>query len=158
MTSRYQVQSYYLFLASLAGSVLGIIGALGYFMQKAESFYINKYLKISKASKQDSHLKKRKIINNCFALEDKKAFQSIEIASEKDEPHYNSINSIYISGNLSNEQLEPQVEGKYYIDPESSLSEMVRSGITLLHDTSSLPLTNRSRAKQCRRTRIVPST
>jgi hypothetical protein len=158
MTSRYQIQSYYLFLASLAGSLLGIIGALGYFMQRAESFYIKKYLKITKASKEDSYSKKRKNIAKCFEPEDKKAFHSIDLPSDRDDPPFNSINSIYISGNLSNEHLESPVEGKYYIDPEVSLSEMAQSGITMLHDTSSLQFTDGFRAKKYRRTTIVPST
>jgi hypothetical protein len=48
MTQRFYVQSYYVFLSSLAGSVLGIIGVGGFLMKFSERYYIKFGNKLAK--------------------------------------------------------------------------------------------------------------
>ncbi len=49
MTQRFYVQSYYVFLSSLAGSVLGIIGVAGFLMRFSERYYIKFVNKLAKS-------------------------------------------------------------------------------------------------------------
>lgn len=76
ITERSFSQSYYLFLSSLAGSVLGIIGAIGFFMRLCERIYLKIRGYIYKKLDQLVRKLKRKQVRYCFEnrinLEDRK--------------------------------------------------------------------------------------
>lgn len=120
MTSRYQIQTYYLFLGSLAGSILGIIGAIGFLMKSVERIYLKRYAKKLNEKVEVSSKKHMKMIKNCFDDVKKDLEENEEL---RDEPHFNSLDSMYLQGNMSLDAIHPKVEEKYCIDQDSSFTE-----------------------------------
>ena len=66
MTERLYSETYYLFLSSLAGSILGITGAIGFLMRQIERNYLIIEDKINHKALMFAKKLKRRQIKNCF--------------------------------------------------------------------------------------------
>ena len=66
VTDRFFAQSYYLFLSSLAGSLLGVIGAIGFVMRLFERFYIKVETELHYKMMMIERRKRRKQVKYCF--------------------------------------------------------------------------------------------
>lgn len=66
VTDRFFAQSYYLFLSSLAGSLLGVIGAIGFVMRLFERFYIKVESQLQYKMIIIERRKKRRQVKYCF--------------------------------------------------------------------------------------------
>jgi hypothetical protein len=98
ITERSFAQSYYLFLSSLAGSVLGVIGVVGFFMRLCEWIYLKIRGYIYKKIEKLVRRLKRKQARYCFE-------NRINLEDQKKKIRYDFINNMTDSGLISSQNV-----------------------------------------------------